>query len=369
MSLANKHILLILMLLGCNQLIFSQVDSAYLEFVMRSEKEYQEFTDNALREYKQFEAEYNKNLKLYNERIYKIWGKDARHKKEKEELYTEYADDLKSRMSVDFKSGDVTIEVIVDKDSVSKSAVKEHLRTKGKHVSSISKTEKISEQDLLKHQIDSIEDKKTKSIIETVIGEDGKKRKVAKLELKLAPGHIKKRAEIYLPLVHKYSKKYDLNPELVLAIMHTESYFNPKAHSCAAACGLLQLIPEYGGRAAYRYVKGVDKIPKPAYLYIPENNIELGCAYIHILNTRVFGKIKDERSKLYCLIASYNCGAGRLSQVFVKTKNVHLASKVINKKSHKQVYKTLITKLPGETKRYLPLVLNRTKKYRQWLKN
>ncbi len=129
------------------------------------------------------------------------------------------------------------------------------------------------------------------------------------------------------------------------------------------------MVPSSGGRAAYKYVKGVDKIPLPSYLYIPENNIELGCAYLYILQTKVFGSVKDEKSRLHCLIASYNCGAGRLSQVIVGSKNLRKAITVINKKTNKQIYNILTRKLPYETRKYLPIVLNRMKNYEKWLKN
>ncbi len=373
MIFIKKQLLFTLILLGCSQFIFSQIDSAYLEFVMRSEKEYQDFKDKSLKEYKQFEAQYNQALELYRERIYKIWGKEGFKQRNKKEVYTEYSDDLKSRMTVDFKNGDVTIETVVDKgkdaDTVAKAALDKHIETKGKYVTPNSEIKKISNDELLKNQADSLRTNKLKCRTKEVVGNDGKKRKVAKLELKLAPNHIKKRAELFLPLIQKYSQKYNVQPELVLAMIHIESYFNPKAKSVASACGLLQLVPSSGGRAAYKYVKGVDKIPLPPYLYVAENNIELGCAYLHILQTKVFGSVKDKKSKLYCLIASYNCGAGRLSEAFVNSKNLRKAITVINKRTNKQIYSTLTNKLPRETRNYLPIVLKRMENYRKWLKN
>lgn len=46
-----------------------------------------------------------------------------------------------------------------------------------------------------------------------------------------------------LGYVFKYSKEYNFNPYLVLAVMNTESHFNHSTVSSAGARGLMQLIP------------------------------------------------------------------------------------------------------------------------------
>ena len=46
-----------------------------------------------------------------------------------------------------------------------------------------------------------------------------------------------------LGYVFKYSKKYNFNPYLVLAVMNTESHFNHSTVSSAGARGLMQLMP------------------------------------------------------------------------------------------------------------------------------
>jgi len=43
--------------------------------------------------------------------------------------------------------------------------------------------------------------------------------------------------------IRKIARQYDIEPSLVKAIMHAESYFNPKAVSRAGAQGLMQLMP------------------------------------------------------------------------------------------------------------------------------
>jgi membrane-bound lytic murein transglycosylase C len=65
--------------------------------------------------------------------------------------------------------------------------------------------------------------------------------------------------------------------------MHTEAYFNPQAISGSNAIGIMQIIPKYAGREAYRAIYGHDKVISWDYLFDPENNIERGSAYLSLL--------------------------------------------------------------------------------------
>ena len=48
----------------------------------------------------------------------------------------------------------------------------------------------------------------------------------------------------YLPLIASLAKQYEVSPLWVLAIIWTESHFNPLAHSHVKAMGLMQVMPE-----------------------------------------------------------------------------------------------------------------------------
>jgi len=196
------------------------------------------------------------------------------------------------------------------------------------------------------------------------VAKDGKSRVKAKVNLKMVPNHLKIRAQKFAKPVNKYSRKYNVDPALVLAIIHTESYFNPKARSHIPAYGLMQLVPRSGGRDAYRHAFGKDKKPNSSYLYNPENNIQLGTAYLDLLSKREFKNVKNSTSKMYLITAAYNTGGGNVSKAITGNTNIYKASGKINNMSPESLYKRLERKLPyKETRDYIRKVRERKKIY------
>jgi membrane-bound lytic murein transglycosylase C len=154
----------------------------------------------------------------------------------------------------------------------------------------------------------------------------------------------------------------------VLATIHTESCFNPVARSNRNAIGLMQLVPHTAGVDAYRAVYGKNVVPTAAYLYNPEQNIELGCAYIYLLKHRYFREVRDADSRLYCTIAAYNTGPGNVAYAFTGRRAMRAATRMINTmKDAKSVYDHMIGSLPfAETRHYLAFVIERMDLYATW---
>ena len=90
-------------------------------------------------------------------------------------------------------------------------------------------------------------------------------------------------------LVKKLAPQYELNPDLVLAVVAVESNFNPRAKSPKNARGLMQLIPETAARFGVRDI------------WDPEQNLRGGMAYLRWL----LGYFKGE---LHLALAAYNAG-------------------------------------------------------------
>lgn len=200
--------------------------------------------------------------------------------------------------------------------------------------------------------------------VRRITGSDGIVRKELTIEFKLVDDHLQRRAQLYRPAVHQYATKFNLNEAMLLALIHTESHFNPRARSSAPAYGLMQVVPKTGGRDATKFLFGKEKQLSSSYLYNPNNNIQIGSAYMHMLATRYWGDVKDPVSRQYCIIAAYNGGSGNVARVFAGTKSRRNAIKKINTMSADQVYK----KLRGnhhlkETRTYLKRVTERAPLY------
>jgi hypothetical protein len=109
---------------------------------------------------------------------------------------------------------------------------------------------------------------------------------------------VKKEAVLqrdYSGYVHKAATKYDLEPELIKAVIKTESNGNHKAVSRKGAMGLMQLMPSTANDM---------NVSNP---FNPEENIEGGARYLKHLLERFGGN-------LTLALAAYNSGPGTVEK-------------------------------------------------------
>lgn len=93
----------------------------------------------------------------------------------------------------------------------------------------------------------------------------------------------------YTGVIRNFSQKHGLRPELVQAVIHVESGFNPKAVSKKGARGLMQVMPVHLQRLG---------IENP---FNPRENIAAGTRYLSRLLERYDGN-------LTLSLAAYNAG-------------------------------------------------------------
>ena len=208
--------------------------------------------------------------------------------------------------------------------------------------------------------------------------------KVYTIRIKLPSKGFLAKAKVYKPEVLKRAKQFNLTPEFIYSIIHTESSFNPMARSYVPAFGLMQLVPKTAGADAYKMLYGTKKILSPSYLYNANNNILMGSAYLKKIYYGYMRKIKNPISRLYCTITAYNTGAGNVACAFNSTSkdykgrtkcirsrgdyNIIKASDKINRLSSEQVYNHLLSNLRyDEAKHYLKRVKKRLFVYKKAL--
>lgn len=180
--------------------------------------------------------------------------------------------------------------------------------------------------------------------------------------MNMVPNFSNKQAEKYRPQVSRFAEQYDVSPNLVFAIIRTESNFNPFAVSGAPAYGLMQLVPTSGGREAYRRAKGSDTTPSREYLFNADNNIELGTALLNVLHYKQFEDVDNTVSREYCVISAYNTGLRNVLRTF--SKDVVAAVNQINSLEPPAVYDKLRQNLPyQETRDYLVKVTSFRKQF------
>jgi len=370
-----------------------------LSLLAQTRQEFIQAEKNAFKTYKQTQLNGLKKYKQAQEKAYEKYKKSIANIWEKPQMSTKsqwlsYSKDKKSRSDVDFKNKTITVEVVAKNKKRAKQKLQIAL---AKAVTIDTKT--IQESDPLEKKLAQIKKPqglvlakvKAEPILAPIIFQTKPTQKsvaryvnkhinkqtiqvlpskkikdafVYKVKVKMPRGALYKLSHIYYSDIKTLSKKQGIPTELTFAIMHTESYFNPRARSFIPAFGLMQIVPKSAGKDAYLYLYKQKKLVSSSYLYNSTNNIKMGTAYLHLLYYRYLRKIKNPQSRLYCTIAAYNTGAGNIAYAFTKHYNMNKAAPLINRLSPDEVYAKLQKDLRfDEPKVYLKNVRKRMKIY------
>ena len=340
-------------------------------------------TKDATTHLDQLRRKFAEALAVLRANVQKRWGKGDTKTADKT-VYVKYTQGYKSRVITDFDHGVMTVETLDAKDPKGslKTAIVAALLTSSDPAS----VDLFSDKDVTldpsrkPYLFGLVLDNHGKSIgsrkqaeeyatfllaqkVQTrpVTGDDGAGTALY-VRLTMVKNYEAKGAEHYRAIVDKYAEQQHVSPSLVLAVMRTESNFNPFAVSGAPAYGLMQLVPTSGGREAMRHVQGVDQVPTPEYLFDPEHNIELGTAYLGVLGNTEFKTVRDPNSRDYCVIAAYNTGTRNVTRTFAKDKAEAFTS--INTMESAAVFEQLRTSLPyEETRQYVVKVTGFRKQF------
>lgn len=407
--------------------IFDEFDAEMNEFESPDQEkivqEYLEFIGEYLAEYDQWRKEYLNEFDQQQAKIINKWGSTTPESVDT----TTYSTDLNTRESVDYENNKSVIEILVPADTNAKD-VQNILRNYIDNESTVALSTEIVDENIQLSDI-KITDEQQKNAIQTIkkqtiaykkeadikadkleSGQEGEanviieqslalqkakleqeekarisavksqyqqlkktknnalvKMKVLKYIADLPKNSLSQRAKKYKPMVEEQSQRFDIPAALVMAIMHSESAFQPDAKSAVPAYGLMQIVPRTAGHDVNKAIRKIDKPMLVKDLYQPAINIETGSAYLDILDKQYLKSITNPKSRLYCTIAAYNTGAGNVAKAFNTSgnrSNINKAAKVINQLTPSQVYDVLMNKLPyDETKHYLKKVSQRISLY------
>ena len=104
----------------------------------------------------------------------------------------------------------------------------------------------------------------------------------------------------YVDTIVKYSRQNNLDPYLMMGLIHQESFFSPLVRSPVGATGLMQLMPATANELARR-------LGGSANVENPEVNIRLGTYYFRQLVNMFGGAVP-------LAVASYNAGQGNVQR-------------------------------------------------------
>lgn len=309
-------------------------------------------------------------LSKLRQAVDKTWEEDAKYPGTK--VFVKYWDNYRSRAEINFEEGWVRVETLAGESEIAK--LEEAIVTTLLTPDDPAKVDVFSDKPLGPSQGEPF-------LYQQVVDDQGQpirwewrakryasylsehkleRKQVGKFPLlavqfPLVSQHEQLREYRYQSLIEKYAKHYDVPESLIYAVMKTESSFNPYAVSHAGAFGLMQVVPSTAGRDVFDKVKGKPGQPTQQYLFVAENNIDVGTAYLHLLETRYLKAIDNPTSRHYSVISAYNGGAGNVFKTFHSNRSQ--APQAINGMSPASVYQKLTTQHPAaESRRYLQKV-------------
>jgi len=366
-----KHILLASLLLITNLLLAQDYSRQFTDFEkykqeqQKQEQDYHKFANN-------FQAYQDEQFIKYEKHIEAIWGN---FKESSPKTWVGYSEDFSGRTSVDFDSSKVVVEVVVD-DNSSDEEVKQKL---------VALTQKILEEKdetgatILEGQVASpdnpnqaVKPSDAKSIVEkaSLIEKEVKGKKVYSLNLNLVSDSDQKRIAKYEDLISKFCQEAGIEPALAIAIIKTESCFNPRAYNRSGnAYGMMQIVPKYAGKTMNKLLYNNNSEPKSKVLFDPEKNLRMGINFLGYLKSKNWKKVTNNTNQRYCVICSYNGGNGAIYIALTgKTRKIPQEKwdemmNLLNSSNNKKVYNLLHTKSWEETRHYIKVVEERYAQY------
>jgi membrane-bound lytic murein transglycosylase C len=289
----------------------------------------------------------------YRHQVSRLWG-DSNSAFSSNYRYIKYTNDYRSRAIIDFKQGNVRVETLEQ----------QHSQQYLKQV--IEYTLLAPEQPLYTgfYTSDAAEIKGTPFLYQQVYDNDGKamqwhwrasryanylikhKRKqvsingitVNSVTFALTSKHTKVRMQRYQAQIKQAAQRYNIDRNIVTAMIQVDSLFNPYALNSNGRIGLMQISSSIGQDVFHQQKKYPFK-PQPNWLFNNTNNLDIGISYLNLLDKQYLNEIRNPKSRYYAMLASYIAGPQHMLQTFSK-KNKKEAFTIINGLSSYEVYQS-----------------------------
>ena len=387
------------LIVSLNSLAQTSDEAEFEAFLKKRQSEFSQYEQQQKQEFDAFVSAWRDAENAYLKQVTKKW-QDPNLPSSK--VWIKYSDDLNKRTSVNFESGEVIVELLNSRNdeqaveyakeqlnelsqvTVDKTLAKDPIyiaanntinsksftstgkylnkKTEQSNPPTTTKPKKVAEQTVLSKEI-------VEEVLTAKVPVITKQKDRVTISYKLPANTLSNQAKRYLPEVQLQAARYNLEPALLLAIIHTESSFNPLARSPIPAFGLMQIVPTSAGKDVSNFLQGKPLLLSPEYLFQADNNVEAGSTYVHILSNRYFKNVRNEQSRIYMSIAAYNTGPGNVAKTLSGSKSLNQASIAANAMPADKVYTLMINNLPAqETRNYLQKVVKRTAYYQELLK-
>ncbi|MEI7841981.1 MAG: murein transglycosylase domain-containing protein [Gallionellaceae bacterium] len=299
-------------------------------YKQKEKAEFRAYTEKMQQEWKDYLADIKKNFGSTELTSDKKW--------------VGYAKNNKSKVSLDYDKGVVTVEFVADEKNKAEriKEVKKLLQEQAKEVNPFSQEPMLTENiPLDKIKLDTVKPKGAG-------GQEGEK--VYSLTIPLNEDRQENNEIQIAESVRDATEKYKVSYDLAMAIIKTESNFNIGAGSKKGALdirdpaafesnpwGLMQVVPQRSGRGGWKRAKKQDRMPTAEELLNPKLNLEIGVAYLAVLQDSYFNGVKDDKKREMLMISAYHESPEKVFGVFSAKGKKEEAVAAINKLTQEEV--------------------------------
>lgn len=288
---------------------FEAFKGQFKTYQQKEKTDFRAYTEKMEREWKEYLADIKKNFGSLDLTSDKKW--------------VTYSRDNKSKVALDNDKGVITIEFVSDEKGKAATIkeVKALIRDLSKEVNPFSSAPTLTEN----IPLDSIrpEDAKPR-------GHGSKEGvRVYSITVPLNEDRQENNEVQISESVRDMTEKYKVSYDLAMAIIKTESNFNVGAGTRKGVLdirnselyennpwGLMQVVPRRSGREGWKRARGKEQIPSADELLDPRTNLEIGVAYLSVLQDSYFDGVKNEKSRELVMIAAYRDGPETVYALF-----------------------------------------------------